>query len=961
MRHLTIFRASTVVLALTGLSFSVFAGEPPSEPQLRLETEQHTAAIKRIGVDAANRFLVTGSDDKTARLWDLATGRLLRTFRLPIGPGDEGKVFAVAISPDGQTVAVGGWTGYAWDQSISIYLFDRASGQLRRRLTGLPQVINHLAYAPDGQRLVAALGGKNGIRVWRTRDYSLVGEDREYGADSYGAAFDRAGRLVTTSYDGFVRLYDAELRLLAKQKPPGGTQPHGVAVSPDGSLVAAGFFDTMQVAVLSGQDLSFHATPVTSAQPGRFLSSVAWSADGQRLYAAGTYQVQGARVIRVWAEAGRGTGRDLPAANSTITALEPIQDGGVAYGAGEPSWGVFDTRGRRTVFQGSTVADARDIFNGAWGLSSDGTTLAYGYTYGGTTPAQFAVGSRAVTEGTSSSISAPPRTSAPGLTTNNWFNTATPTLNGQPLTLKPYELARSVAVDPEGQRVLLGADWFLRLFDRTGQQLWQVPVPGTAWGVNLAGNGQVAVAAFSDGTFRWYRLLDGQELLAFFPHANKRDWVLWTPSGYYDASPGGAELVGWHVNHGANQAADFFPAAQFRGIYYRPDVVAKVLETLDEGVAVRLANSEGRRKTQTVALTQQLPPVVTILAPWDGETVSTADVMVRFSIRSPSGEPVTGLKVLVDGRPVAQQRGVQVTAGSSAGEETRELRVAIQAQDAEIAILAENKYATSVPAVVRVHWQGAALAEPFIIKPKLYVLAVGVSQYQQADLKLSFAAKDAQDFAASLKRQEGGLYREVQTKVLTDQQATKDDILDGLDWLRKETTSKDVAMVFLAGHGVNDSTGLYYFLPVNANLDKLMRTGVVFSDIKNTIATLAGKTLAFVDTCHSGNVMGKRRAVADITAVVNELASAESGAVVFASSTGNQYSLEDAVWGNGAFTKALVEGLSGKADYAGKGTISINMLDLYLSERVKELTKGQQTPTTTKPHTVPDFPVALKR
>jgi uncharacterized caspase-like protein len=89
--------------------------------------------------------------------------------------------------------------------------------------------------------------------------------------------------------------------------------------------------------------------------------------------------------------------------------------------------------------------------------------------------------------------------------------------------------------------------------------------------------------------------------------------------------------------------------------------------------------------------------------------------------------------------------------------------------------------------------------------------------------------------------------------------------------------------------------------------------------------------------------------------------SAENGAVVFAASTGNQYSLEDRSWQNGAFTKALVEGVSGRADYSGKGRITVNMLDLYLSERVKELTGGRQTPTTAKPQTVQDFPVALKR
>jgi hypothetical protein len=106
--------------------------------------------------------------------------------------------------------------------------------------------------------------------------------------------------------------------------------------------------------------------------------------------------------------------------------------------------------------------------------------------------------------------------------------------------------------------------------------------------------------------------------------------------------------------------------------------------------------------------------------------------------------------------------------------------------------------------------------------------------------------------------------------------------------------------------------------------------------------------------------MGRRRGSEELTRVVNDLASAEIGAMVFAASTGSQYSLEDEKWGNGAFTKALVEGLDGKADYSGKGKITVNMLDLWLSERVKELTGRKQTPTTTKPETVPDFSLAIQ-
>jgi uncharacterized caspase-like protein len=318
---------------------------------------------------------------------------------------------------------------------------------------------------------------------------------------------------------------------------------------------------------------------------------------------------------------------------------------------------------------------------------------------------------------------------------------------------------------------------------------------------------------------------------------------------------------------------------------------------------------------------------------------------------------VTGIKVLVDGRPVATERGIQIVAKDP---NMRSVQVVIPQKDAEISIIAENRYGASTPDTVGLRWRGPSPKEEFIILPKLYILAVGVSNYKDKDLTLKFAAKDAEDFVAAMDRQKGKLYRDVVAKVLKNEEATKDEILDGLDWLRKETTAKDMAMVYFGGHGVNDQSGIYYFLPANADTERLMRTGVAFSDIKNTIASLAGKTIFFVDTCHSGNVMGARKGVADINAVVNDLASAENGAVVFASSTGRQYSLEDAAWENGAFTKALVEGVSGKADMMGKGRITINMLDLYISERVKELTKGKQTPTTTKPPSTPDFPIAVR-
>jgi hypothetical protein len=76
-------------------------------------------------------------------------GALLRTIRLPAGAGDVGKVFAVAMHPDGELIAVGGLTrprgGKVAEQ---IYLFDRANGTLVRRIEGKRQE----RYSPSGPR-----------------------------------------------------------------------------------------------------------------------------------------------------------------------------------------------------------------------------------------------------------------------------------------------------------------------------------------------------------------------------------------------------------------------------------------------------------------------------------------------------------------------------------------------------------------------------------------------------------------------------------------------------------------------------------------------------------------------------------------------------------------------------------------------------------------------------------------
>jgi WD40 repeat protein len=975
-------------LALAGILF-LGPAEPTLaqtiEPILRLEVGTHSAGVFSIAIDPSNRILVTGSEDKTARVWDISgRGELLRILRPPVGEWEQGHIFAVALSPDGGTVACGGRTGSPQQKDACVYLFDRATGALTRRLGGLSGWVQNLAYTSDGRFLAAVTGEGGGkatwssMRIFRLPDYAVAAEDRDYSDFIKAVVSDPVGsRIATACYDGFIRLYDLStltdrdasspraLSPVSKLRPPGGERIWGLAFSTDGTRLAVGFEHTLAVDVLEvkGNALEHAYSPSTSGVKGGTIMdfrTVAWSLDNRFLFAAGSYRTKDGTLVRKWDGGGRGAFKNLPVESDlALFHILPLKQGGVVFAARDGSFGVLNDRNEATLLGPQAIPIYRNLYDG-FRLSSDGVGIEFAYKRGGQAPAVFEVNERRLTDAASGlwkGLKANVAFQAPiteGLAVSDWKNSLAPKLKGKPLQLDKHDTALSLAIKPDRAGFLLGAGTHLYFFDSEGKVMWKRRMPSPVYAVNT--NGRLAVAALGDGTIRWYRVSDGKEVLAFFPHPDRTRWVLWTPSGYYDASPGGEDFIGWHVNNGKEQAADFFPASRFRSTYYRPDVIDGVLATMDEAVALQQANeAAGRKQATAVSVREKLPPVAAILSPAGGSEVSGTPVKMRYSVRSP--EPLTGLKVLVDGRPVSME-GIGKTP-----KESGELSIPIPSRDCEVSIIAENRHAASEPATVRLRWKGAAAKEAFEIKPKLYVLAVGVSKYQDPDMRLDLAAKDALDFGAAWNEQKGRLYSGVEVRALTDAQATKGNILDGLEWLQRQVTDKDIAVLFFAGHGINDSTGVFYFLPVDADLEKLKRTAISQSDITSTVAALAGKVLVFMDACHSGNLMGKlkRRGVVVVSSVINELASAENGAVVFSSATGRQYALENKEWGNGAFTKGVVEGIRGKADYASTGRITVNMLDLYVSERVKELTKGQQTPTTVKPPNVPDFPVALLR
>ena len=222
------------------------------------------------------------------------------------------------------------------------------------------------------------------------------------------------------------------------------------------------------------------------------------------------------------------------------------------------------------------------------------------------------------------------------------------------------------------------------------------------------------------------------------------------------------------------------------------------------------------------------------------------------------------------------------------------------------------------PTVLAAFALGLALTlAPAAMAADLYMVSVGITNAKGLS-KLTATAKDARDMAKWAHTQEKKMFSRVFVSTLTDNQATKSNILNALSGLRSRVKAGDYVIFYESSHGGLNKSGEFVMNAYDGT--------VSFREMAAALKGVAGNKIVIIDACHSG-----------------EAATSGAGAelVVFSSSRSNQLSFDGVAGGNSRFTQYFLAGLYGKADYNKDRAITLQEAATYSANRLKDVNKGR--------------------
>ncbi len=494
------------------------------------------------------------------------------------------------------------------------------------------------------------------------------------------------------------------------------------------------------------------------------------------------------------------------------------------------------------------------------------------------------------------------------------------------------DIVQSLALSHDG-KVVVSTDFDFRV------KLWDLETAteirsfyghsGNIDAVSFSGDDLRLVTTSRDGTTRVWDVLKGKELVRLISFTDG-EWIAITPEGYYNASDKADAYI--NVRMGRN----VYGIENFRESFFRPDLVK-----------VALAGGS-LKEFMGIADVKQPPSVNFKDTP---ETVDADRVTVKLRIRD-NGGGIGDIRLYLNGTAVSLDSRALKRVSPGPEDLVREYVIPLSAGENTLKAVAFNGENTMQgrEAVIRVT---SSLAEERA--PALHALVIGIDDFVNPKLKLSYSAADARLFAETLKQAGESLFSSVNVKTLTERsQTTRETLIRELAAFRN-LRPDDVFVFFIASHGTVDE-GEYFLITSNVGplrTERLKTDALTQGELKEAIANIpATKKLILIDTCNAG-ALGDAIQTAMLTRGMSEdtalkILSRSVGSTILSASTSVQEAIEG-YNGHGLFTWVLTEGLKGKAAKSGTGFIKTTELADYVDSEVpilaEKVFKRAQYPT----------------